>query len=411
MAAVSGHQPPPFFRRGLPPSAKLIIYVALSLALLVGDLQLRYLDTLRKGVAILTYPLQIAAATPAEFARNVSNYFNGLISLQKENEVLRTDRLQSAKSLLRTSQLEQENTQLRGLLDMRARVKVTSIAAEVLFTARDPFSRKVILDKGGNQGVEPGLAVVDADGVIGQVTRVFPLHSEVTLLSDKEQAIPVIVERSGLRAVMFGTGSGLSELRYLAANADVRVGDRILTSGLDGVFVPGLPVAKVIRASRDAAESFGRILCLPTGGVERSGSVLVLGRAGPLPQRPPEDGFDPRRTVSGRISSKDSSASASAALAQSAVPAAPIVAVPAAPVQSAPVAQSTPAAHASAPAAHAGAPAHPAPSRPAPTSPQSGAASMPHQPAPAKPASNKPVAASAPLVSPPAASTSSKGAP
>lgn len=286
----------------MPPTAKLTIYVALSLALLVGDLQMTYLTTLRQGVAILTYPLQIAAATPAEFARNVSNYFNGLITLQRENERLRSERLQAAKQLLRSSQLEQENTELRGLLDMRARVKVQAIAAEVLFTARDPFSRKVILDKGGNQGVEPGLAVVDASGVLGQVTRVFPLHAEVTLLSDKEQAIPVLIERSGLRAVMFGTGSGLTELRYLAANADVRVGDRILTSGLDGVFVPGLPVAKVIRASRDAAESFGRILCLPIGGVEKSGSVLVLGRAGGLPHRPSEEALDPRRTSAGRIS-------------------------------------------------------------------------------------------------------------
>ncbi|MDB5801264.1 MAG: rod shape-determining protein MreC [Rhodocyclales bacterium] len=315
--ATNGHQPPPFFRRGLPPTAKLTIYIALSLALLVGDLQMSYLSTLRQGVTILTYPLQIAAATPAEFARNVANYFNGLITLQRENERLRSDRLQAAKQLLRSSQLEQENTELRGLLDMRERVKVRAIAAEVLFTARDPFSRKVILDKGGNQGVEPGLAVADAVGVIGQVTRVFPLHAEVTLLSDKEQAIPVVIERSGLRAVMFGTGSGLTELRYLAANADVRVGDRILTSGLDGVFVPGLPVAKVIRASRDAAESFGRILCLPIGGVEKSGSVLVLGRAGALPLRPSEEALDPRRTAAGRISQRHELQSAPAA--QSAV--------------------------------------------------------------------------------------------
>ncbi|GAB4061513.1 rod shape-determining protein MreC [Uliginosibacterium sediminicola] len=301
MPASSGNQPPPFFRRGLPPSAKLTLYVALSLALLLGDLQIRFLDTLRQGVAILTYPLQIAAATPAEFASNVANYFNGLVTLQRENERLRNAQLQVSQRLLRDGQMEQENSQLRALLDMRDRVKVRAIAGEVLFTARDPFSRKVILDKGGNAGVEAGLAVVDGDGVIGQVTRVFPLHAEVTLLSDKEQAIPVQIERSGLRAVMFGTGSGLMELRYLAANADVRVGDRIVTSGLDGVFVPGLPVAQVIRASRDAAESFGRILCLPIGGVEKSGAVLVLGRSGG-PQPPPDQAAeDPRRTASGRV--------------------------------------------------------------------------------------------------------------
>lgn len=326
MATPTGHQPPPFFKRGLPPAAKLTIYLALSLGLLIGDLQLNYLNTLRQGVAILTYPLQIAAATPAEFARNVGNYFSGLISLQRENEQLRASQLDAAKRLLRTSQLEHENSELRGLLDMRARVKVQAIAAEVLFAARDPFSRKVILDKGGNENIEPGLAVVDANGVIGQVTRVFPLHSEVTLLSDKEQAIPVVIERSGLRAVMFGTGSGLTELRYLAANADVRVGDRILTSGLDGVFVPGLPVATVIRATRDAAESFGRILCLPIGGVEKSGSVLVLGRADALPQRPTEEVLDPRRTAAGRISQRHDEQSSSSVHQPSGTASAPVAA-------------------------------------------------------------------------------------
>jgi len=170
MAASTGHQPPPFFRRGLPPSAKLTIYVALSLALLVGDLQMSYLTTLRQGVAILTYPLQIAAATPAEFARNVSNYFNGLITLQRENERLRADRLQSAKQLLRSSQLEQENTELRGLLDMRARVKVQSIAAEVLFTARD---RMLAKDATGKLSFLSGnrLEAGRAEGWAGEVCR------------------------------------------------------------------------------------------------------------------------------------------------------------------------------------------------------------------------------------------------
>ncbi|MEC5398632.1 rod shape-determining protein MreC [Uliginosibacterium sp. H1] len=303
---VPGHQPPPFFKRGLPLSAKLTIYLALSLALLVADLRLRYLDTLRQGVAILTYPLQIAAATPAEFVRNTGNYFSGLVGLQRENERLSANQLVAAQELLRLEQLKAENSQLRGLLDMRARVKVNSIAAEILFTARDPFSHRVILDKGTSQGVGPGLAVVDAEGVIGQVTRVFPLHSEVTLLSDKEQAIPVVVARSGLRAVMFGTGTGLMELRFLAANADVQLGDQILTSGLDGVFVPGLPVATVVRADRDSGESFGRIICKPIGGVAKSGSVLVLGRAEPLPERPAAENASPERSAAGRIGRKQS---------------------------------------------------------------------------------------------------------
>lgn len=300
-APYQGHQTPPFFKRGLPLPAKLTIYLALSLALVVADMRLRYLGTLRQGIAILTYPMQIAAATPAEFVHNISNYFSGLVSLERENTQLKAVQLASSKDLLRYRQLELENQQLRQLMIMQKRVSVTTTAAEILFSARDPFSNRVILDKGNNHGIAPGLAVVDANGMIGQVTRVYPLHAEVTLLSDKDLAIPVVVARSGLRAVMFGTGTGLTELRFLAANAEVQPGDQILTSGLDGVFVAGLPVATVLRASRDTGESFGRIICKPIGGVGKAGAVLVLGRAEPLPQRPSAENAAPHRSAEGRI--------------------------------------------------------------------------------------------------------------
>jgi len=296
------HQTPPFFKRGLPASARLTIFLLASFSLLVADLRLHYLEPLRQGVAILTYPLQIAAATPAEFIRNASDYFTGLISLQRENARLRGQQLRVSSQILLNEQLRQENENLRGLLQMQAQTKVATTAAEILFSARDPFSRKVVLDKGSRQSIEPGSPVVDPAGVIGQITRVYPLHAEVTLLSDKDQAIPVVIERSGLRAVMFGTGNGLMELRYLAANADVHPGDRILTSGLDGVYVPGLPVATILKVGRDNAESFARILCRPIGTVERTGAVLVLARASDRRDRPSEEQEDDsRRSSMGRI--------------------------------------------------------------------------------------------------------------
>lgn len=317
--ASHDHQTPPFFKRGLPPAARLTIYLAMSFALLVADLRLHYLETLRQALSVLTYPLQIAAATPADFVSNASDYFSGLVSVQRENKRLKTQQLNMASQVLFTEQLQRENIELRGLLAMQASLKVRSTAAEIIFTARDPFSRKVILNKGGQQDIEPGSPVVDPLGVIGQVTRVFPLHAEVTLLSDKEQAIPVIVERSGLRAVMFGTGNGLMELKFLAANAEVKPGDRILTSGLDGIFAPGLPVATVLKVTRDSAESFARILCRPTGSVERNGPVLVLSRTGPRPQRPADDeSIDPRRASGGRIRQNKAEASASAPVPASA---------------------------------------------------------------------------------------------
>lgn len=276
--AASDRQTPPIFKRGLPPAARLTIYLALSSSMLVADLHLRYLDTLRRAVTILTYPLQIAAATPAEFVRNASNYFAGLAALKQDNARLRAQQLEASRQLQLLQQLRQENTSMRGLLDMKARIGVSAQAAEIIYAARDPFSRRVVLDKGTQQGIDAGAPVVDTQGLIGQVTRVYPLHAEVNLLTDKEQAVPVMIERSALRAVMFGTGAGLTELRYLAANADVQAGDRIVTSGLDGVYVPGLPVATVLKVIRDSTESFARILCRPMGAVERSGAVLVLGR-------------------------------------------------------------------------------------------------------------------------------------
>ena len=283
-----GHSPPPFFKRGPAPLAKLVFFVIVSLALLVSDLNLRYLEAFRQGLSVLAYPLQMAAATPADFVRNASNYFSSLVRLQIENKELKSRQLQGAERLLRLEQVELENRHLRSLLDARERQPVKSVVAEIMYTAKDPFSRKVILDKGDQVGIAAGQAVVDESGVIGQITRVFPMQSELTLLTDKDQAIPVMIVRSGLRAVLFGSGDGLMELRYLAANADVQPGDKVVTSGLDGVFLAGLPVATVAKVERDQAQTFARIPCLPAAGVEQFSHVLVLGHRENLPPRPPE---------------------------------------------------------------------------------------------------------------------------
>jgi rod shape-determining protein MreC len=160
--------------------------------------------------------------------------------------------------------------------------------AEILYAARDPFTRRVIVDRGAQHGVEAGQAVIDEVGVIGQITRTYPLTSEVTLLTDKDQAIPIQVQRSGLRAVLAGAGAGAMELRFLATNADVQPGDILVTSGLDAVYLPGLPVAKVLKIDRDNSFAFARITCEPLAGVERHGQVLILGRriVPPLPEEP-----------------------------------------------------------------------------------------------------------------------------
>ena len=286
--SLVGHQPPPIFRRGPAPLARLFVFVALCLALLVADLRFRYLEVLRNALSVVTYPLQMAASTPADVVRNASRYFGTLVDVQLENADLRRHQLGAGKRLLRFEQLEQENQHLRELMQMSQRVQTKSIAADILYNAPDPFARKVILDRGTQQGVEAGLAVVDANGVIGQVTRVHPVQSEVTLLTDRNQSIPVSVVRNGVRGVLYGVGRGMLEMRHVLAEVDIQPGDRLVTSGLDGIFVPGLPVATVTRVDRDQ-DAFARIECEPLAAIERSVQVLVIGRAAyPPPPPPPE---------------------------------------------------------------------------------------------------------------------------
>lgn len=286
--SVVGHQPPPFFKRGPAPLARLAFFVVLSLTLLVLDLRFRYLEGVRQGVAIGLYPLQRAAYAPVDLLEQIGRYFTSLSTLQQENAQLRRKELEAANWLLRQQHLELENQRLRALLDVKARQPLPAILAEVLYAARDPFSRRVIVDKGTQHGIGAGQAVVDEAGVLGQVTRTYPLQSEVTLITDKNQALPVQIMRTSLRSVLFGAGGGQLELRFLAANADVVTGDLVVTSGLDGLYQPGLPVAKVVRVDRDSAYTFARILCEPVAGVEKHAQVLVLGSREPMLQRAEE---------------------------------------------------------------------------------------------------------------------------
>lgn len=259
-------------------------YVVLCLVMLVADLHYRYLEMVRHTLSVVTYPLQVIAAAPADLARSASTYFGTLVSVQAENAELRRKEVEQAQQLLRFAQVERENQELRNLLGMAQSVQSRAVAAEVLYDAPDPFSRKVILNRGAANGIEPGFAVLDALGVIGQATRAYPAQTEVTLLTDKDQAIAVKVARNGLRGVLFGDGDGSLELRFLPVGSDVEEGDELITSGLDGVFVPSLPVARV--TSVTPADAFLRIQCEPLGHVERATQVLVLGRAEPAPPMP-----------------------------------------------------------------------------------------------------------------------------
>jgi rod shape-determining protein MreC len=188
--------------------------------------------------------------------------------------------------MLRMQQLEAENSRLRRLLSVKERQSAGGQVARILYSARDPFSRRVVVDKGQQDKVSAGLPVVDDTGIVGQVTRVYPFMSEVALITDKDQAIPVQIVRNGLRSVVFGLGDGQLELRFMPANADVQKDDLLVTSGLDGIFLPGFPVARVVQVERDTAYSFARILCVPVAGVENFGEVMVLAAREALAPRP-----------------------------------------------------------------------------------------------------------------------------
>ena len=287
MAGIN-HAPPPFFKQGPAPLALLIFYIAISLALFVVDLRFRSLELLRQSVALIIDPVQRVAQTPGSLVDHAATYLQGLHNLQQENSQLKHAQLNTAPNLQRLAQLEAENERLRKLLSVNEREKANGQVAQILYTARDPFSRKVIVDKGQQSGIVAGQPAIDETGVVGQVTRVFPFSAEITLITDKDQAVPVQIVRSGQRSVVFGLGNGQLELRYMPANADVQVGDILVTSGLDGVYLPGFPVAKVVNIERDSAYSFARIFCVPVAGVENFGEIMVLNPRKPLPEAPQE---------------------------------------------------------------------------------------------------------------------------
>src|SRR6185369_9679725 len=271
------HSPPPFFNRGPAPLVRLAFFASLSFALLVLDARFHYTESLRGVLALAVYPLQVLATLPAALGERISGHFVSQAQLRDENAELRAKLLDTSLRAQRYEAARAEAGQLRRLIGASERLPLKSQPAEVLYNGRDPYSRKVIIDKGSQNGVRAGSPVLDEAGVIGQVTRAHALAAEVTLLTDKDQAIPVQVVRNGLRAVAFGAGaSGMLELRFMAANAEIQNGDRLVTSGIDGIYPPGLPVATVARVERDAAYAFARIVCQPAAGVEGGRYVLVL---------------------------------------------------------------------------------------------------------------------------------------
>jgi rod shape-determining protein MreC len=266
---------------------RLVFFVVLSLLLLFVDSRFKYLESTRTVISILVYPFQRLTTLPGAVLQEVGTYFELQSHLIEENTHLREQHSTDAAQLNLLQVLQAENIQLHNLLDVAQRVNYPMQMAEIAYVERDIFKRKIFVSKGAKANVRAGQVVMDDIGIVGQVTRVYPWLSEVTLITDKDHAVPVQILRNGIRAVVFGSGD-INELalRYMPISSDIQPGDVLVTSGIDGAYPPGLPVAKVIKIERDPAYPFARIVCLPIAGVDRHRYLLIVAGSPELPPRP-----------------------------------------------------------------------------------------------------------------------------
>jgi rod shape-determining protein MreC len=271
---------PQFFRHGPGPLTRLALCFFLSCLLIADDLHFKYIPELRQTIAIIIYPLQQAALFPIR-AQDIIRESIGNMHIVEENAYLRKRYLHDSEKLLRLSAVEAENAHLRKLLGavntIETKTTAKAVMAEILYTPRDPFSHKIIINKGSLYDIRAGQVVIDNKGVIGQITRVYPATAEVTLITDRDHSVPIQIVRNNVRTVISGTGKNNEiELRYLSVNTDIRTGDLLVTSGIGGVYPRGLPVAIIKDIKRHSADHFAQITGTPVAGVDRNRQVLIL---------------------------------------------------------------------------------------------------------------------------------------
>ncbi|NHL67770.1 rod shape-determining protein MreC [Burkholderia ambifaria] len=336
------YSPPPLFKQGPPALARLIFFVALAIALLVSDARFSTLEIVRGVLGTVLYPLQRAALVPRDLFMGAADIAVTGASLRHDNDALRKRNLQLSTQANQAAVLAQENMHLRAVLELRQHIATQSTPVEIQYDTSDPFTQKIVIGQGSQQGIQDGSPVVSEDGVVGQVTRVFPLQAEVTLITDRDLAIPVQVLRTGLRSVIYGTPKGDSlDLRFVPTSSDLVAGDELVTSGLDGVYPPGLPVAKVVHVDKLADTAFARVTCAPVAAVRGARQMLVLHYQNDVPPRPAEPEPAADKNAKGKKGAKAAAkaekaekADANAKPAAAAAPGAkPAPAAPAAPAQ------------------------------------------------------------------------------
>ena len=271
-------QAPMFVRvMGLP--VRLSLYVLLCLLLMTVDARFDVLHQVRAGLTAVLHPLQNQLARPFRYLQEAFEFFRVHGELLREVHRLQAERRELLLKLQDRELLQAENAHLRTLLDLDAPPGYRAIAVEIVQTLANPFARKVVVNRGSRHGVSPGWPVVDAYGLVGQVTRVYPFSSEVSLITSPEQDVPVQVLRNGLRLLVSGEGQDrLLQVRFLDMHADLQTGDILVTSGLDGRYPAGIPVARVLVTEPPRHSPFARALCLPLAGVGKQRQLVILQR-------------------------------------------------------------------------------------------------------------------------------------
>ncbi len=271
--------PPALFKQGVTAFVKLTICAGLSFGLMGIDRHAGVGESIRAALATALYPVQFALRQPMVWAAGMADFLQRHGDAITENQRLERALLESSLQAQRTQYLTIENQRLEALLELRAIQSNRSIAARVVAETPDTYAARVVIDKGSVDGVLAGAAVIDTQGVFGQVTTVYPFSSEVTLITDPNHATPVMNARTGTRAVLFGaqkSGPPLLEMRYVNANADVKANDVLLTSGIDGVYPPGLQVATVNELPDTLDANYSTLYCTPSARVAITREVLVV---------------------------------------------------------------------------------------------------------------------------------------
>lgn len=256
---------------------RLVILVLLSIVLMVLDHQGQHLPRIRATLSVIVYPIQFAAALPVRASTWITDLWVNEKALREHNEQLRAERGGDLARLQKFEALEAENRRLRDLLESAARVADHAVVAELMEVSLEPFTRKIVVAKGSREGVYLGQPVIDSHGIMGQITDLGIFSSKATLITDPGHAIPVLVNRNGLRTVVFGTGaSDRVRIPYLTASADIAEGDLLVSSGMGGHFPPGYPVAQVTRIEKDPNEAFLKINAKPMARLNYGKEVLLI---------------------------------------------------------------------------------------------------------------------------------------